>query len=52
MTIDHPGQYVLRWDFTPQQIIEHFKNQPLEFKPGAKYNYTNSVYKLLGVLLK
>lgn len=52
MTIDHPGQNVLRWDFTPQQIIDHFKNEQLEFKPSSKYNYTNSGYTLLGRIIE
>lgn len=52
MTIDHPGQNVLRWDFTPQQLIDHFKNEPLEFKPCSKYNYTNSGYVLLGRIIE
>ncbi len=52
MTIDHPGQNVLRWDFTPQQIIDHFKNEPLEFIPSSKYNYTNSGYTLLGRIIE
>jgi CubicO group peptidase (beta-lactamase class C family) len=51
-TIDYSGQNVLRWDFTPQQIIDHFKNAPLEFKPGSKYNYTNSGYTLLGRIIE
>lgn len=52
MSIDHPGQNVLRWDFTPQQLIDHFKNAPLEFTPGSKYNYTNSGYVLLGRIIE
>lgn len=52
MSIDHPGQNVLRWDFTPQQLIDHFKNAPLEFIPCSKYNYTNSGYVLLGRIIE
>ena len=52
MTINHPGQNVLRWDFTPLQLIDHFKNAPLEFAPGSKYNYTNSGYVLLGRVIE
>lgn len=52
MSINHPGQNVLRWDFTPQQLIDHFKNEPLEFKPCSKYNYTNSGYVLLGRIIE
>jgi CubicO group peptidase (beta-lactamase class C family) len=51
-TIDHPGQNVLRWDFTPKQLIDHFKYTPLEFEPGTKYNYTNSGYVLLGRIIE
>jgi CubicO group peptidase (beta-lactamase class C family) len=52
MSINHPGQNVLRWDFTPQQLVNHFKNEPLEFKPCSKYNYTNSGYVLLGRIIE
>src|SRR5215203_5919796 len=52
MSIDHPGPNVLRWDFTPQQLINHFKNEPLEFNPRSKYNYTNSGYVLLGRIIE
>ncbi len=44
--------YIERGDFTPQQIIKYFSYQPLEFKPGTKYNYSNSGYVLLGYIIE
>lgn len=44
--------YIERHDFTPRQIINYFKNDPVEFKPGAKYNYSNSGYVLLGYIIE
>lgn len=37
---------------TPEQIIDSFKNKPLEFTPGSKYKYSNSAYVLLGYIIE
>ena len=37
---------------THASLIERFKNKPLEFPPGEKYNYSNSGYYLLGVVIE
>lgn len=50
--IDHPDPYMDRHDLTPFDIINHFKNTPLEFKPGSHYAYSNSGYMLLGYLIE
>jgi CubicO group peptidase (beta-lactamase class C family) len=52
MAIDHPDPYIERHDFTPQFIIDHFKNAPLQFVPGTKYAYTNSGYTLLASIIE
>ncbi len=39
-------------DFTPQQIIDLFKDKPLEFEPGEKWAYNNSGYILLGAIIE
>jgi len=44
--------YIERQDFTPQQIIKYFDYMPLEFKPGTKYNYSNSGYLLLAYIIQ
>lgn len=52
MAIDHPDPYIERHDFTPEFIINHFKNAPLQFVPGTKYAYTNSGYTLLAYIIE
>lgn len=37
---------------TPQQLVDWFKDKPLEFEPGTKWNYSNSGYVLLGYLIE
>ena len=39
-------------EYTVQQMIDSFKNDPLEFEPGSHYKYNNSGYFLLGVILE
>ncbi len=42
----------LRKDFTPREIIDLVAKDPLEFKPGEKWNYSNTGYFLLGMLIE
>lgn len=37
---------------TPKQLIERFRNHPLDFQPGLSYTYNNSGYILLGYLIE
>lgn len=37
---------------TPQQLLELFRNKPLDFQPGSGYVYNNSGYVLLGYLIE
>ena len=39
-------------DFTPAEAIDKFKNLPMEFAPGTKWNYNNSGYFLLGYIIE
>jgi CubicO group peptidase (beta-lactamase class C family) len=35
-----------------EKIFTLFRNKPLEFTPGSKYNYSNSGYSLLGYIIE
>ena len=37
---------------TPAELVKRFWGKPLEFEPGAKWNYSNSGYALLGFLIE
>ncbi len=39
-------------DMKPTEMINYFKNQPMEFAPGFKFNYNNSGYFLLGYIIE
>lgn len=39
-------------DVTPAQMIDSFKNDPLDFEPGTAYRYNNSGYFLLGAIIE
>jgi CubicO group peptidase (beta-lactamase class C family) len=38
--------------YTPDQFVKKFEDKELEFTPGEKFNYSNSGYFLLGVLIE
>lgn len=41
-----------RKDLTPEELIEFFKYQPMDFKPGEQYRYNNSAYVILGYIIE
>lgn len=38
--------------FSPAQIIDLFRDLPLDFTPGEKFSYSNSGYSLLGSIIE
>ena len=43
-----------RWreDLTVPELIDIFKNEPMQFAPGARWRYNNSGYILLGAIIE
>jgi CubicO group peptidase (beta-lactamase class C family) len=39
-------------DMTPKMMVDFFKNEPVDFLPGEKFEYNNSGYVLLGYLIE
>jgi CubicO group peptidase (beta-lactamase class C family) len=50
--LDIPDPFIRRKDLSPKEIINFFKNEPLEFEPGSEFKYSNSNYFLLGYILE
>lgn len=40
----------MRKDMKPKELIDLFKNQPMDFAPGEQFLYNNSGYFLLGAI--
>lgn len=45
-------QKLARTDMAPLELINVFKNEPIDFDSGEKWNYNNSGYILLGYIIE
>lgn len=45
------GPFYLRLDFTEDELVEKTEALPIEFAPGEKWNYRNTNYLLLGIMI-
>lgn len=41
-----------RQDLEPMEVIDIFKNEPMDFAPGEAWSYNNSAYILLGYIIE
>lgn len=39
-------------EMTPRMLVDFFKNEPVDFAPGDKFEYNNSGYVLLGYIIE
>lgn len=39
-------------EMKPLELIQYFKNQPMDFAPGTKWSYNNSAYFILGYIIE
>ena len=46
------GSSDIKRDVSTNELIEIFDNKPMEFAPGASWNYNNSGYVLLGAIIE
>lgn len=50
--VDESEFELLARDYTPKQLIDFYKNEPLIFRPGERYHYSSSNYPLLGLAIE
>lgn len=43
---------IARSDLSPKELVDFFKNEPVDFKPGEQFKYCNSGYVLLGYIIE
>ncbi|MFD2824645.1 serine hydrolase domain-containing protein [Lacinutrix iliipiscaria] len=43
---------IAKEDLTPKELVDFFKNEPVEFKSGEKFEYNNSGYVVLGYIIE
>lgn len=43
---------VWRKDFEAKELIDFFKNEPMDFAPGEEWRYNNSAYFILGYIIE
>lgn len=50
--IQHPDPSKVHDHYTSKQGVDYFKDEPLVFKPGSRYAYSNSNFYLLGYIVE
>lgn len=45
-------QQIAQKDLSPKELINFFKNEPIDFLPGEKFEYNNSGYAILGYIIE
>ena len=45
-------QKMMRTDLSLEELVDSFKPLPMEFAPGTRYNYNNSAFVMLGLVIE
>ncbi len=51
-SLEHWDAETRKKDFTVTELIDYFKNEPMDFDPGDRFKYNNSGYILLGHIIE
>jgi CubicO group peptidase (beta-lactamase class C family) len=43
---------IAKKDMTPKELVDFFKDEPIDFKPGEEFSYNNSGYVVLGYIIE
>ncbi|GGE60971.1 CubicO group peptidase (beta-lactamase class C family) [Pedobacter psychrotolerans] len=43
---------IAQQNLSPKQMVDFFKNEPVDFNPGEKFEYNNSGYVILGYIIE
>lgn len=43
---------IAKKDQTPKELVDFFKDEPVDFKPGEQFSYNNSGYVVLGYIIE
>lgn len=49
---DYPAEIDLKRDYTEDELLGSFKKAPLQFEPGTNWDYSNTGYVILGILIR
>ncbi|WP_350285305.1 serine hydrolase [uncultured Croceitalea sp.] len=52
LSIESFDKTTQKQDMTPEEIINFFKNEPMDFEPGTRYQYSSSGYIILGHIIE
>ena len=51
-TLNPWDAHVRKKDFTPEALVAYFKNEPMRWPPGTRYQYNNFGYHILGHIIE